>query len=372
MRSNGSIAHCLVFAGVGVGLFGCPASDPAGGGGASVGSGGANRTGGTSGSGGGVSSGGTTGSGGGVSSGGTTGSGGGVSSGGITGSGGTIGIGGSASGGGFANTGGTTGTGGRGGTGGAPAPGGSGGGVGTGGTAGPCTAPGLILCDDFESRTTGVKPTGAPWLTTNCSATNFVLKVDTTTATSGTKSLASQGVPYGECMLHADLGATPPTDFWVRSRVRFAAGDATQFMAHELVAYDLNPTMNTDDPGIRVGFRGDNSCSAAPFDGRGVEVNITGGQEITGCTGFKLQADKWYCLELHVVRNASNATTATLLIDGASQMYNIHGTAADMVVNTNPAIWRYLRVGARPYSSAYPWPIYIDDLAVGTQKIGCN
>ena len=59
--------------------------------------------------------------------------------------------------------------------------------------------------------------------------------------------------------------------------------------------------MSTDDPGIRVGFRGDNSC-----DPTGVEVNITGGEEKTGCTGFKLTADTWYCFELHVVRDTAN------------------------------------------------------------------
>jgi hypothetical protein len=166
-------------------------------------------------------------------------------------------------------------------------------------------------------------------------------------------------------MLHADLGT--PTDFWVRAQVRWAAGAANQFTAHEVTAFELTPTMSTDDPGIRFGFRGDSSCQPT-----GVEVNITGGEEKTGCTGFQLQADTWYCFELHVVRDTSNMTTADLFINGADQSYNVHGTDTNTVVNPNPAVWRYLRLGTRSYSNAYPSNVYVDDIAVGTQRIGCN
>jgi len=219
------------------------------------------------------------------------------------------------------------------------------------------------MCDDFESRPAGQKPIGVPWLTSQCSATGFTLSVDGSQAHSGTKSLISQGVPYGQCMLHADLGTV--SDFWVRSWVFFARGDAAQFTAHEVSAFELTPTTDTDDPGIRVGFRGDNSCIPT-----GVELNITGGEEKTGCTGFQLQADKWYCLEVHVVTNAG--TTAELFIDSVDQSYNIHGTPADTVVNPQPTAWRYLRLGTRSYSNAYPSPVYVDDVAVGSQRIGCN
>ena len=356
---------------------GCPAGDSgpsgsggAGSGGAGTGSGGATASG---------SGGNTTGSGG--ASAGTGGVMGGGSGGASSGSGGqrrqqtgsggaTTGSGGGSGAGSGGAAGMSGGSGGRsGGTGGGTASGGtmggSGGSSGGGGSAGPCGAAGLILCDDFEARTVGEKPTGAPWTTSQCSATNFTLKVDTAAAASGTKSLASMGVPYGDCMLHADLGTV--SDFWVRARVRFAKGAADQFSAHEVTAFELTPTMSTDDPGIRVGFRGDSSCIPT-----GVEVNITGGEEKTGCTGFQLQADEWFCLELHVVRDSANATTADLMIDGAAQTYNIHGTDADHVVNPNPAVWKYLRVGTRSYSNAYQSMVYLDDIAVGTQRIGCQ
>jgi hypothetical protein len=246
---------------------------------------------------------------------------------------------------------------------------GAGGGTGgTGGTtaASPCDFAGKIMCDDFEADALGMKPTGGPWAASSCFASNFTLQVDGSQHKSGAHSLVSQGVPYGDCMLHADLGTV--TDFWVRAQIRWAAGAADQFSAHEVSAFELTPTMSTDDPGIRVGFRGDNSC-----DPTGVEVNITGGEEKTGCTGFKLQADVWYCFELHVVRNASNSTTADLFIDGTDQSFRVHGTDGTTVVNPNPTgVWRYLRMGARSYSNAYPSNVHVDDIGVATQRIGCN
>jgi hypothetical protein len=240
---------------------------------------------------------------------------------------------------------------------------GSAGGAADGGSRGSCSAPGLILCDDFEADPLGQEPSGGPWLTEPCSASGFTLKVDGSQAHSGMRSLVSQGVPYGQCMLHADLGT--PTDFWVRSWVLFAQGDANQFAAHEVTAFELTPTPDTDDPGIRVGFRGDSSCIPT-----GVEVNITGGEEKTGCTGFQLQADRWYCFELHVTTNAG--TTADFFIDSVDQSFNIHGTPAQTVVNPQVTAWRYLRLGTRSYSNAYPSSVYVDDIAIGTQRIGCN
>ena len=330
--------------------------------------GGGNTTGagGTTGAAGTTGSAGTTGGAGMTGGAGTTGGAGMTGNAGTTGTAGTTGSAGLTGSAGIAGGAGTTGSaginaGGSGGTTDAP---GSGGAAGTAG-GGPCSAPGLILCDDFESRPVGMKPMGAPWATSQCFASGFTLQVDGAQHYSGSRSLASQGVPYGDCMLHAEIG--PASDFWVRARIRFAQGGTDQFSAHEVTAFELTPTMSVDDPGIRVGFRGDNSCMPT-----GVEVNITGGEEKTGCTGFQLQADSWYCFELHVVRDAGNTTTADLWINGADQSFNIHGTPATTVVNPNPGVWRYLRLGTRSYSNAYPAAIHVDDIAVGTQRIGCN
>lgn len=273
-----------------------------------------------------------------------------------------------AAGGGLASGGALLGSGGTGsggsGPGGAPANGGSN--TGTGGSAGsgsgdPC-ANADILCEDFESLPVGEKPTGGPWLASECFDNSVVLEVDGALGFESQQSLVSRPLPYGACMLHAALGAH--AEFWIRARIHWDAGSA--FTEHEVTAFELTPDPNVDDPGIRVGFRGDNSCNPT-----GVEVNITGGSEQTGCTGYSLAPDRWYCFELHVIRQTAGVTT-DLFIDGVDQSYSIHGMPADVVTNPDMGEPSHLRVGARSYSGTYPAPVHLDDVAVGTQRIGCQ
>ena len=229
--------------------------------------------------------------------------------------------------------------------------------------ADPCGAPGLVLCDDFEQDALGAVPMGAPWAASNCFDSSHVLKVDSAQAKSGTHSLVSQGIPYADCQLHADLGTL--TDFYVRANVYYAPGAADQFEAHEVSVFELVPAASTDDPSIRVGFRG-NTCLP-----EGVELNITGGMEQTGCTGKTPAAGAWTCYELHV-KAADTGISADLAIDGVDQSYSNHGSPQLQIVNPDLKSVRYLRLGARSYSGAYAPLIYVDDIAVGTQPIGCG
>ncbi|MGC4093009.1 MAG: hypothetical protein QM756_35005 [Polyangiaceae bacterium] len=346
-------------------LCACSAGSTSGSGGA-PGSGGVQSNGGSSNAGGATTGSSGSGQGGSASLGGAPANGGSISSGGSANGGSSVSTGGSTSASGGTSSGGSANGGST--NGGSSNGGSSNGGssVSTGGAsgAGPCSAKGLLFCETFDDRTAGQIPSGAPFLARNCFASGLTLQVDATQSHSGKQSFMSQNVPYGDCMLHISLGTL--TDYWVRSWVRFAKGDATQFGAHEVVVYDLTPTTSTDDPGIRVGFRGDNSCQPT-----GAEVNITGGEEKTGCTGFQFEADKWYCLEVHVAPSGAGVTT-DMYIDGADQSYSVHGTATTTVDNPNYPGAKFLRLGVRSYSNAYNFPIYVDDLAAGTERIGCN
>jgi hypothetical protein len=220
-----------------------------------------------------------------------------------------------------------------------------------------------VLCDDFEQRPLGSQPMGAPWAASNCFDSAHVLKVDGTEAHSGMHSLVSQGIPYADCQLHADLGAL--TDFYVRAWVYYAPGNADQFEAHEVSVFELVPAASTDDPSIRVGFRG-NTCIP-----EGIELNITGGMEQTGCTGKTPVAGVWSCYELHV-QSGSAGVTADLAIDGVDQSYSNHGKPQTQITNPDLKAVQYLRLGARSYSGSYAPLVYVDDVAVGTQPIGCQ
>ena len=243
----------------------------------------------------------------------------------------------------------------------------SGGMSGTSGTAGapagPCDVSGKLLCDDFESTAAGMLPSMAPWAARNCFDTNNTLKVDAGAHHSGSQALLGMNIPYADCQLSADLGASL-SEYWVRAWVYFGTAAPTA-STHELTVFELVPKANTDDPSIRVGYRGD---TCMPI---GVEVNMTGGgQEETGCTGQMPAANKWYCYVLHVKQMASSVT-ADLSIDGADQSYTNHGQA-QMEITSQIAGVRYLRLGPRSYSGNWTNPVYVDDVAVATSVLGCQ
>jgi hypothetical protein len=241
---------------------------------------------------------------------------------------------------------------------------------GTGGGAGPCAIAGKLLCDDFEGEAAGSVPTGAPWIAQNCFDTTHILKVDGGAHFSGTQSLLGENIPYADCELRADLGASL-AEYWVRARV-FYGEAAPDTNTHEVSVFELVPAGSnasdpggTDDPSIRVGYRG---ATCAPI---GVELNITGGgQEETGCTGATPVANTWYCYVLHVTQ-AATTVTAELSIDGVDQSYTNHGAAQTQITSSVAAI-RYLRLGTRSFSGTWAHPIYVDDVAVATQAIPCN
>jgi hypothetical protein len=320
-------------------------------------------------------SGGASGGSAGLGAGGATGGSGGATGGsaGVAVAGGSSGVGGALAGsGGAGPTGGTSGASAQGGTagegagaGGTGGDAGSAGASGAGGSAGsgsgPCSAPGLIFCKDFEADPVGMEPTGSPWVTPNCFDMQRVLKVDDTQAKSGTKSLLSSKIGYDDCTLRADLGSV--TDFYVRSYVRFGTG--ADFTSHEVTIFELAPSATTDDPEIRIGFRGDSSCIPT-----GGEVTITGAGEITGCSGFQYAANTWYCVEAHV--NQTNGATVEVWIDGVAQSFMVTQMPQNPVAKpdwSTPA--RYLKLGIRSYAGPATWELWNDDVAVGTQRIGC-
>jgi hypothetical protein len=242
--------------------------------------------------------------------------------------------------------------------------GGMSGSSGTGGMpSGPCDIGGKILCDDFESTAAGMLPSTAPFAPRNCFDTTNTLKVDGGEHHSGSQALLGMNIPYADCQLSADLGASL-SEYWVRAWVYFGTM-APNASTHEVTVFELVPKANTDDPSIRIGYRGD---TCMPI---GVELNITGGgQEETGCTGQMPAANTWYCYVLHVKQMASSVTT-DLSIDSADQSYTNHGQA-QMEITSQVAGVRYLRLGPRSYSGNWANPIYVDDVAVATEPLGCQ
>lgn len=247
-------------------------------------------------------------------------------------------------------------------------PGGSsaGGGGGAGGGSGKTgCAQADILCLTFDDLATGSLPQMAPFQTYNCAgqSTSTDLLVEDGVGVNGSKGFTSKKSLNGGCNLLADLGDHP--ELWVTAHVKFSAGVPVATV-HELTPFELTKTA-TDDPGIRPGIRADNSCNSWP----GAELNITGGGERTGCTAFKFSTDQWYCLEVQV-KNLAASIEGHLFIDSTEPGYHIHQDAVDSVVNMDWTGAKMLRLGARSYSASVDSPIYVDNLSVSTQRVGCT
>jgi hypothetical protein len=227
-----------------------------------------------------------------------------------------------------------------------------------------------VLCADFDALAPGSLPTGAPWIAApgHCAATGYMIAVESGTAVSGTQALVSSNASTSTnaCALVADLGEQ--SDFWVRAQVRYVGTGPTN--EHEITFFELGEHPDQDDPEGRVGFRFDgcNAVDGTPFPGLEFNMTVGPGGEFTGCTGVQLEADRWYCVEVHV-NQAGSPTSGELYLDGVEQSYTNHGSPVDEVLANGR--FRYLKLGAQTYGNINTGPLLLDDVAVGTSRVGC-
>ena len=350
-------------------LVGCAGSGT--GGSATGGSGGGVGATGGSGSGtGGGATGGATGTGG-VGAGGSA-TGGQLGSGGL-GSGGVIGTGGSSTGGaaggkggggsGGKGTGGVAGSGGNsGGNAGAAGHGGSGG-AGQGGTGGGsgashCAArPGMVFCDDFESDAPGAPP--APW-TTEGGAGEVVVD-GTNPANSGSKSVHVQpgSNDYDTFLALHGSSALPVSGgklylrFFIRMAQPMTAGHNT-FVRADLYA--------TPGNGNNLLFSEDNQMIMESIGGDGQAAMSNNAYYSDGnIIGVHFSQGQWACVELLL----DHTTPAIDVWVNSVEVPDLHSTAWKIDAYDS------LRFGFEKYAGPAS-DLWYDDVAFGTQPIGCN
>jgi hypothetical protein len=235
-----------------------------------------------------------------------------------------------------------------------------------------CASPGIILCETFEGTLPGSLPTAPPWLNRpvfGICDSNSTLAVEGTQAHGGARGLTSHSFS-NQCVLEADLGVHP--ELWVRAWVRSDAPGPGQVDVSEMTLFGIGTNQSGDDPRIAVGYAG--TIAISPCGERpGISVNTTGGSSVAGCTGRALPTDQWMCFELHVMQ-AGSTVRAQLYIDGQQQTFASTPDAGSTttVTNISGATVRYLTLGVRQYGSRYVTPAYYDDVAAGTERIGCN
>lgn len=273
--------------------------------------------------------------------------------------------------------------------------GGSGGSAGAAGSANGCAAPATI-CDDFEGYTSGATDLSPQWIAYTYSGT---VRVDTTKPHAGAQSLhlntqagmrhyadiiretrGQELLPkkhYGRVMLW--LAAVPPSSHW---NINLSSGPLTGF-PDEIGKYA---------EGGMFGKMMSNYAQRARAMKDGAYLLRGGGPEqgdaaadadcAVAAPAQTIQAGKWLCWEWEF--DGTN-DEAHLWVDGQAM------TEVDAVHNgtqcqgpgfggkpmmtayrwESPQVWDKLIIGYEQYQDTPAQEVWIDDVAVGGERIGC-
>jgi len=244
-----------------------------------------------------------------------------------------------------------------------------------------CPASGQILCESFENVLPGRAPGTSPWLALDPGGycgffssppSGNILGVQERVVASGTRALEANTIS-NQCVLSADLG-WPEPELWLRLWLRLDQGGTDQFNVDEVTFFGIGSSPIADDPRVAVGVRGmQGTNGVSPCDHAGIEINNTGGSAVTGCLGKPMPTDRWTCFELHVSQQSGTARSE-LFIDGEQQSFIVPPAtvATTTLVNAAGMPLHYLSLAVRQYASRYTLPAYYDDVAVATQRIGCQ
>jgi hypothetical protein len=262
-------------------------------------------------------------------------------------------------------TGGTTGGDGVAGTAGA-APGGtigSGGGTGGGapgggGVVNPCSPrPGLLFCDTFEADPPGAPP--APW-TTSINGSGTVTIDGTSPAHSGTRSVHIQdgSNDYDTLLALHDAAILPSTTgrLYVRFYIRLAA---PMTMGHN--SFVLGDLYASQGSGNFLRFSEDNQMIAESVMGDAEGAMSNNAYYNDGKIGVGFAAGQWTCVELLLDHGAPEIDVWVEDVE----VPDLHSTAWKIDA------YDYLRFGFEKYAGPAS-ELWYDDIAIGTQKIGCN
>jgi len=89
--------------------------------------------------------------------------------------------------------------------------------------------------------------------------------------------------------------------------------------------------------------------------------------ERTECLGVDLNANQWYCLQAHVLKQ-NGSITFDVRVDGAQ-------VVAETTYTGLNAEWTdafFFKFGRAAYGGNNTWSVWHDDVAVGTSPIGCD
>jgi hypothetical protein len=237
--------------------------------------------------------------------------------------------------------------------------------VGMGGTGGmPSTsgcASGLLLCDDFEAASANGSPDSARWSITHDFNPNFGptadVALDTTTGHNSSRSLKV----VGSTSLREIVGQVAVERLFVRAWYRLSAAPT----GGGPVLMGIGGDQNQD---IRLRLWAGQVATLNTNAGDGIAPDMATSGNCAAC--LNVPSNIWFCAEMFV----DDATqTATVWIDG--------NEAASVVNNDgwhNPSTWptfpaqTLVRLGFWGLQGASATTVWIDDVAVGAERVNCN
>ena len=214
-----------------------------------------------------------------------------------------------------------------------------------------------MFCDSFEADAPGAPP--APWTTTQSSAGQVTVDA-TNPAASGARSV--HVVPtdndYDTFLNLHDPSVLPVAGgkLYVRFYIRLAAGMTAKH--NTLVRGDLFAAPGT---GNNLLFGEDNQMIFESITGDAQAAMSNQNYYSDGKIGPSAPAGVWTCIEL--------------LLDHAAPAIDVWVNDVE-VPDLHQTAWKidaydYLRFGFEKYAGPAS-DIWYDDIAIGTQKIGCN
>ena len=234
---------------------------------------------------------------------------------------------------------------------------GAAGNAGTGSASSPCHArSGLLFCDDFEESSAGAA-LGAPWSSALIGEGTVAVE-DNAFAHSGSKSVHVHGAEFQTLLVYHDPAVLPQASgkLYVRAFVRLA--EAMVGGHNTFVIADLFASPGTGNA-LRVGEMNGMLMMTVNGDTHGwlSNQNFYNDQK----PGVSFKAAGYSCLEL--LLDAPH-TEIEVWVDGVD-VPDLHIT--DIALENYDA----LRFGFEKYAGPVS-DIWYDDIAVGTERIGCD
>jgi hypothetical protein len=253
--------------------------------------------------------------------------------------------------------------------------------------AGPCGAAGLLVCDEFET-TSGTTPDPAKWMAYSASDPSLPAPaLDATKFYGGTHSVRTQGTSSGLGSFLVPTASLPATNrFYVRARIHFEKSTSAM-TGHDAFIVGAE---NRDQSGTELRLGISSSSNSPPMLDLNLQSPKDGGGEVTrfsnGSTtggdlspqpGFSFEAgtpDRWYCVEA-LFSGTGGVGEFDVWIDdmeiSAMHVTDFKARATDPPRTTWAPTFKYIKIGAQNYSGDIG-KIWYDDVAVGTQRIGCR